>query len=122
MSLKLEEERAHNIARDSILKVKVESTASTVNATGRLDKAGGGVDNWSHGAIFGRTKSTTLDHAGTYIARVSLAFTGKKSATAKITFTIEDESGATLDSWSPPPEFKGVDKDMARAKYIIEVL
>lgn len=122
MALELQEERASDIPRNATLKVKVESTATSINATGRLDRPGGANDDWSHGVIFNRTKSSALDSAGIYIARVSLAFTGKKTAKAKVTFLIDDAAGNRIAEWSPPPEFEQKPKDMARAKYIIDVL
>jgi hypothetical protein len=122
VALDFQDNRADNIPLDSILKVKVETADVSINATGRLDRPGGGFDPWSHGSIFNRTKSSTLDQSGLYIARITLSFTSKKKAEAIVTFTIVDEDENVLAVWTPPPQFSGVKKDMALAKYIIDVL
>ena len=122
MALDFQDNRADNIPNGSILKVKVESDDQSINAAGRLDRPDGSFEPWSHGSIFKRTRSSALDQAGLHIARVTLSFTGKKKAAATVTFVIVDADDNVLAEWQPPPQFSGVKKDMALAKYIIDVL
>ncbi len=123
MSLDLREERARNVPRGSVLKVKVVTHSDHVNATGQLDLSEGPDQDWSHGKIVNRTTSAQLPVTGRQFARVNIVIPATTFQEATVEFSIEAD-GNVIRSWTPDFRGKTVGKDIfiGRAKWIISVV
>jgi hypothetical protein len=123
MPLQLEEKRTRGIPRGCTLLIKVVSTFSTVNATGRVDDPNDDPTNITHAAIFNRVKRMPLSLSGLYISRVHLIFNASTEQAATVEYSIEDRAGAEIRKWQPQfsGRSNGEDKFLGRAKWSISV-
>jgi hypothetical protein len=124
MPLDLQEERARNVPLGSILKVKVVTRSTNVNATGRVDFSQGTDLAWPHGKIVNRTASAELLASGRQFARVTIIVSATTEQEATVEFSIEDPAGAVIRSWQPTFAGKmvGADIYVGNAKWIVSVV
>ena len=123
MPLVLEEKRTRGVPRGSQLLVKVVSTFSSVNATGRVDDPNDVSTDLTHAAIFNRVKRVPLSSSGLNIARVSVILNATTQQAATVEYSIEDSAGTEIRKWQPQFSGKssGDDKFLGRAKWSISV-
>jgi len=124
MPLDIEEGRANNVPSDSTLVVKVSTSSTNVNATGRLDLPSGSVTQWSHGKIVNRTLRTQLTATGRHFARVTVIVPATTIQKATVEFSIEDGDGTTIRTFKPEFSGKTTGNDiyLGRAKWIVSVV